>query len=188
MYANNDLKLLKDVIENGTYLRRIGTTSQPVYKMKRDPRVTPLGRFLRRMSLDELPQLFNVLKGDMSLVGPRPLLEHEYEEYERLPNRQRFQIKPGITGLSAGRVIKSVSLPPGSSLARWADWFLSPRTVQYIVSPILSDLQANYFDALAQGQTVKASWVRLRGYWELVKALGLVGVPRMILELWKSVR
>jgi exopolysaccharide biosynthesis polyprenyl glycosylphosphotransferase len=69
-----------------------------MFKMKHDPRVTPVGRFLRRFSLDELPQLFNVFNGDMSLVGPRPPLESEVSEYESHVHR-RFLVKPGITGL-----------------------------------------------------------------------------------------
>ncbi|WP_245977220.1 sugar transferase [Cryobacterium soli] len=69
-----------------------------MFKMKDDPRVTPVGRFLRRFSLDELPQLFNVLGGSMSLVGPRPPLEREVNEYENHVHR-RFLVKPGITGL-----------------------------------------------------------------------------------------
>jgi len=68
-----------------------------LFKMKDDPRVTPAGRLLRRFSLDELPQLFNVLGGSMSLVGPRPPLEREVSEYEKHVHR-RFLVKPGITG------------------------------------------------------------------------------------------
>ena len=69
-----------------------------MFKMKNDPRVTPIGQFLRRFSLDELPQLFNVFTGSMSLVGPRPPLESEVDHYEKHVHR-RFLVKPGITGL-----------------------------------------------------------------------------------------
>jgi exopolysaccharide biosynthesis polyprenyl glycosylphosphotransferase len=69
-----------------------------MFKMRHDPRVTPVGRVLRRFSLDELPQLFNALLGSMSLVGPRPPLESEVELYEQHVHR-RFLVKPGITGL-----------------------------------------------------------------------------------------
>jgi exopolysaccharide biosynthesis polyprenyl glycosylphosphotransferase len=69
-----------------------------LFKMANDPRVTPVGRVLRRFSLDELPQLFNVIKGSMSLVGPRPPLESEVDQYDPHVHR-RFLVKPGITGL-----------------------------------------------------------------------------------------
>jgi exopolysaccharide biosynthesis polyprenyl glycosylphosphotransferase len=72
--------------------------NQVLFKMKDDPRVTPVGRILRRFSLDELMQLVNVLNGSMSLVGPRPPLAREVKEYERKVHR-RFLVKPGITGL-----------------------------------------------------------------------------------------
>jgi len=70
-----------------------------VYKLTQDPRVTPVGRFLRKTSLDELPQLFNVLKGEMSLVGPRPPIPYELEGYDLWHRRRFLEIKPGITGL-----------------------------------------------------------------------------------------
>ncbi len=69
-----------------------------LFKIRHDPRITKVGGFLRRSSLDELPQLLNVLRGDMSLVGPRPALPHEVEQYDELP-RRRLDVKPGITGL-----------------------------------------------------------------------------------------
>ncbi len=68
----------------------------PVFKIKNDPRVTPIGRFLRKTSLDELPQFINVLKGDMSIVGPRPPIPAEVKKYQRWQNR-RLSMKPGIT-------------------------------------------------------------------------------------------
>lgn len=68
----------------------------PVFKIKEDPRVTKSGKWLRKTSIDELPQLWNVLKGDMSLVGPRPPLEREVVQYDDY-QRQRLSVKPGIT-------------------------------------------------------------------------------------------
>jgi exopolysaccharide biosynthesis polyprenyl glycosylphosphotransferase len=72
---------------------------KPVYKMTNDPRITPIGRFIRRTSLDELPQFINVLKGQMSLVGPRPPIPYEVECYETWHRRRLLTVKPGITGL-----------------------------------------------------------------------------------------
>ncbi len=71
----------------------------PVFKMKEDPRITRIGKYLRRMSIDELPQLLNVLKGDMSLVGPRPLPVRDYHGFSADWQRRRFSVRPGITCL-----------------------------------------------------------------------------------------
>jgi len=68
-------------------------------KVRNDPRVTPTGRILRKLSIDELPQLFNVLRGDMSLVGPRPLLRCDLQKLTPAARARRFLVKPGITGL-----------------------------------------------------------------------------------------
>jgi exopolysaccharide biosynthesis polyprenyl glycosylphosphotransferase len=76
----------------------LGDEERPVYKLRTDPRVTRIGRVLRRLSLDELPQLLNVLRGDMSVVGPRPPITYEVEAYE-LWHRKRLDMKPGLTGL-----------------------------------------------------------------------------------------
>jgi lipopolysaccharide/colanic/teichoic acid biosynthesis glycosyltransferase len=77
-------------------LEELNEMSGPVFKMKSDPRVTPVGRIIRKLSLDELPQLLHVLTGEMSLVGPRPAIPAEVETYDD-QERQRLLVKPGIT-------------------------------------------------------------------------------------------
>jgi exopolysaccharide biosynthesis polyprenyl glycosylphosphotransferase len=79
-------------------LRNLNEADGPLFKIKEDPRVTRLGRLLRRLSLDELPQFYNVLRGDMSLIGPRPPLPEEVVQYQPWHMR-RLEIAPGITGL-----------------------------------------------------------------------------------------
>jgi lipopolysaccharide/colanic/teichoic acid biosynthesis glycosyltransferase len=76
-----------------------GNADQPLYKNKSDPRITKFGQFIRKTSIDELPQFFNVLKGDMSLVGPRPPLPYEAEKYKAWHLSRILEMKPGITGL-----------------------------------------------------------------------------------------
>jgi exopolysaccharide biosynthesis polyprenyl glycosylphosphotransferase len=80
-------------------LEDLNEVSGPVFKIMDDPRITPIGKFLRRTSIDELPQLFNILKGDMSLVGPRPLPVRDYQGFNQDWQRRRFTVRPGITCL-----------------------------------------------------------------------------------------
>ena len=80
-------------------LEKLNESDGPVFKIRNDPRITRVGKFLRRTSVDELPQLFNVLKGDMSLVGPRPLPIRDYKGFDRDWHLRRFSVRPGITCL-----------------------------------------------------------------------------------------
>ena len=102
MVVDNDHSVHKEYV---TKMIAEGTDVEPkargkqVYKLTNDKRVTPIGRFLRRTSLDELPQLINVLKGDMSLVGPRPPIPYELAAYQTWHRRRVLEVKPGITGL-----------------------------------------------------------------------------------------
>jgi lipopolysaccharide/colanic/teichoic acid biosynthesis glycosyltransferase len=79
-------------------LQKYNEISGPAFKMRHDPRITPVGRVLRKFSIDEVPQFLNVLRGDMSLVGPRPPLPREVKKYQRW-HLQRLMVKPGLTGL-----------------------------------------------------------------------------------------
>ena len=85
-----------DAEERLQELMHLNEQSGPAFKMKHDPRITRVGKFIRKTSLDELPQLFNVLKGDMSLVGPRPAIPREVEQYTDY-QKQRLFVKPGLT-------------------------------------------------------------------------------------------
>lgn len=105
--------MYEDAEERLKTLEALNITGGAAFKMPEDPRVTPVGKFLRKMSIDELPQLFNVIKGDMSLVGPRPLPLRDYENFYDDRHRRRFSVVPGITGLW------QVS---GRSLLNFDDW------------------------------------------------------------------
>ena len=91
MVADADKKLSE--------VQHLNEVSGPVFKIKNDPRLTPIGKYLRKTSIDELPQLISVLKGEMSLVGPRPLPERDFEGFDKDWQRRRFSVRPGITCL-----------------------------------------------------------------------------------------
>jgi lipopolysaccharide/colanic/teichoic acid biosynthesis glycosyltransferase len=102
MHVDNDPKIHQEFMKGmirGRPCTESAKGEKPVYKMTNDPRVTSIGRMLRRTSLDELPQFINVLKNEMSLVGPRPPIAYEFEEYDVWHRRRVLEIKPGITGL-----------------------------------------------------------------------------------------
>ena len=112
-----------------------------IFKMKRDPRITPIGRFIRKFSIDELPQLFNVLLGDMSLVGPRPPLPSEVRTYT-LEERKRLNITPGITclwqvsGRSELPFSKQIALDKEyiASQSVWKDFLILLKTIPAILT------------------------------------------------------
>ena len=103
MHAVNDAHIHKDYVTR-LIAGRIdhepsGSNGKAVYKLTNDPRLTPVGAFLRKLSLDELPQFLNVLRGQMALVGPRPPVPYELEVYDVWHRRRLVEVKPGITGL-----------------------------------------------------------------------------------------
>jgi exopolysaccharide biosynthesis polyprenyl glycosylphosphotransferase len=103
MQCSSDARIhreyVKQYIAGEADAARASQTQNAVYKIQSDPRITRVGKFLRRTSLDELPQFINVLKGDMSLVGPRPPIPYELEDYQIWHRRRVVESKPGITGL-----------------------------------------------------------------------------------------
>ncbi len=94
MYANAD-KRLKEILEHDLSKREEWEKN---FKLKNDPRVTPIGGFLRKTSLDELPQFWNVLKGDLSIVGPRPVVQAELNKYFGIKAYKILSVRPGLTG------------------------------------------------------------------------------------------
>ena len=103
MYTNNDPKIHREYVQNfiaGQTKTAESNGNEPaIYKLTNDPRVTTVGRLLRKTSLDEFPQFLNVLRGEMSLVGPRPPVPYEFEMYDHWHRRRVLELKPGVTGL-----------------------------------------------------------------------------------------
>ena len=103
MYSNNDPKIHQEYVQQFIAgkdgLDKSASSEKPVYKLTNDPRITSIGRLLRKASLDELPQFWNVLRGEMSLVGPRPPVPYEFEVYDVWHRRRVLEVKPGVTGL-----------------------------------------------------------------------------------------
>jgi len=115
---------------------------QTFLKLAADPRVTPFGRFLRRSSIDELPQLLNVLRGEMSLVGPRPILLCDFDKFPKQEQLRRFSLTPGLTGLwqvsgrsacsDEKRILLDLRYVDGWSLA--LDLLILARTIPVVLS------------------------------------------------------
>jgi exopolysaccharide biosynthesis polyprenyl glycosylphosphotransferase len=122
-------------------LEQHNEVSGPVFKITNDPRMTPIGKLLRRTSIDELPQLVNVLKGDMSLVGPRPLPLRDYEGFSEDWQRRRFSVRPGITCLWQVNGRSSIAFKKWMELdlqyldewSLWLDFKILARTIPAVV-------------------------------------------------------
>jgi lipopolysaccharide/colanic/teichoic acid biosynthesis glycosyltransferase len=145
MYFGNDDSIHRKYVMQliaGGHAGDGNNVRKPVYKMTNDPRVTRLGRFLRRTSLDELPQFYNVLIGNMSLVGPRPPIPYEYEKYNLWHRRRLFAAKPGVTGLwqVAGRSkltfdeMVRLDLKYATTWSLWLDILILLRTPHVVIT------------------------------------------------------
>jgi lipopolysaccharide/colanic/teichoic acid biosynthesis glycosyltransferase len=99
MYVNNDAEVHKKFVMELINSEAGQKKNKPAFKIKNDKRITWIGKFLRKSSLDELPQLINVLMGEMSLVGPRPAIPYEVAAYRTWHRRRVLEAKPGLTGL-----------------------------------------------------------------------------------------
>jgi len=147
MYSDVDDQIHREYVTNLIKgdLEKInqGDEETPLYKMKSDPRVTPVGQIIRKTSIDEIPQFLNVLKGEMSLVGPRPPIPYEVEKYEPWHLRRILEVKPGITGLWQvdGRSITSfddmvrLDLRYVQNWSLWLDIKILLKTVKVFVHP-----------------------------------------------------
>ncbi|HEY6377494.1 MAG TPA: sugar transferase [Edaphobacter sp.] len=145
MHTNNDHSVHKEYVTRliageVTHMASNGN-GKDVYKLTNDKRITRVGKFLRRTSLDELPQLINVLKGDMSLVGPRPAIPYELAAYQTWHRRRVLEVKPGITGLwqisGRSRVkfdeMVRLDLRYATSWSPWLDFMILMRTPRAVI-------------------------------------------------------
>ena len=140
MYINNDSKVHENYVDNlikGLVTEADSTAEERgngVYKITSDLRVTPVGRVLRRMSLDEIPQFLNVLKGEMSLVGPRPAIPYEVEKYALWHKRRLLEVNPGISGLWQ---VKGRSSTTFNDMVRWDLRYIRERSLRLDIKIIL---------------------------------------------------
>lgn len=133
--------MVADAEQRIAQIERLNEVPGPVFKIKEDPRITHLGKLLRKTSIDELPQLFNVLIGDMSLVGPRPLPVRDYEGFNDDWQRRRFSVKPGITCLWQVRGRSSIPFDEWMELdlqyiekwSLWLDFQILLRTIPAVL-------------------------------------------------------
>ena len=146
MYASNDVDLHKEwfrrFVAGHEELHHANGKASGSYKLPHDPRVTKVGHFLRKTSLDELPQLINVLRGEMSLVGPRPPIPYEVDSYQTWHRRRVLEVKPGITGLwqvrGRSRVLFDdmvrLDLEYAQTVSLWLDLKILLQTPRVVVS------------------------------------------------------
>ncbi|MBI5584196.1 MAG: sugar transferase [Deltaproteobacteria bacterium] len=147
MVAGNNDQIHREYVANliDGRLKQInqGEADKPLYKIKGDPRITPVGRIIRKLSLDELPQLINVLRGEMSLVGPRPPLPYEVAKYKSWHLRRILEVKPGITGLwqVEGRSQTSfdemvrLDIRYVKNFSLWLDFKIIFKTIREVICP-----------------------------------------------------
>ncbi len=150
--------MVRDAEEKLQELETLNEASGPIFKIRRDPRITRIGYLLRRSSLDELPQLFNVFVGDMSLVGPRPMSLRDVSLFSECWLMRRFSVKPGITGLW------QVNGRSNTSFSRWMEldlryidsWSLILDTRILAATPIPAIMKGN-------GAILRRSYQRIMG-------------------------
>ena len=138
-------------------IEHLNQVQGPVFKIEKDPRVTPFGEFLRKTSLDELPQLLNVLIGDMSLVGPRPLPIRDYEGFDDDSHRRRLSVKPGITCLWQVRGRNSIPFDQWMKLdleyidnwSLWLDIKLLLETIPVVLGPLILGQKGEFMKGAA---------------------------------------
>jgi lipopolysaccharide/colanic/teichoic acid biosynthesis glycosyltransferase len=148
------MKANSDSISHQQHLNELIKTNKPMTKLDKqnDPRIIPFGKFIRKASIDELPQLINVLKGDMSLVGPRPCLPYEAKEYLKW-HKYRFDIKPGLTGrwqvsgknrLTFKEMIR-LDIMYANKISLWIDLWILAWTIPTVVSIVIDKFAIDAF-------------------------------------------